>query len=90
MWLSDMKIEGLKIVSWSAAIIVYPDGCRVEVSAKTAVVSVQETSPCKTPVVPETTGGLGVGEYIVGAVVVGGAITAVRARRRRLRRRARN
>jgi len=60
-----------------AAVVVYPDGCRVEVSAKTAVVSVQETSPCKTPVVAETTGGLGVGKYIVGAVVVGGAITAV-------------
>ena len=60
-----------------AAIIVYADGCRVEVNAKTAVVSVQETSPCKMPVLPETTGRLGVGKYLVGAAVVGGAITAV-------------
>jgi hypothetical protein len=59
------------------AIIVYPDGCRVKVSATTAVVTVQETSPCKTPVVQETTGKLGVGKYIVGAVILGAAVTAV-------------
>ena len=69
--------DSVMALGTGAAAVVYPDGCRVEVSAKTAVVSVRETSPCKTPVVPETTGGLGVGKYIVGAVVVGGAITAV-------------
>ena len=69
--------DSVMALGTGAAIIVYPDGCRVEVNAKTAVVSVQDTSPCKMPVVPETTGRLGVGKYLVGAAVVGGAITAV-------------
>ena len=69
--------DSVMALGTGAAIIVYADGCRVEVNAKTAVVSVQETSPCKMPVLPETTGRLGVGKYLVGAAVVGGAITAV-------------
>ena len=69
--------DSVMALGTGGAAIVYPDGCRVEVNAKSAVVSVQETSPCKTPVLPETTGRLGVGKYIVGAVIVGGAITAV-------------
>jgi hypothetical protein len=58
------------------AIIVYEDGCRVEVSSTTAVVTVQETSPCKGSVVSEVTGGRPVGKYAVGAVLVGGAVAA--------------
>ena len=56
------------------AAIVYADGCKFEVSATTAVVVVQDTSPCKAPLPPETTGG--VGKYILGATIVGGAVTA--------------
>ena len=37
----------------------------------------RSSSPCKLPVLPETTGRLGVGKYLVGAAVVGGAITAL-------------
>jgi hypothetical protein len=68
--------DSVMALTRGVAAIVYPDGCRVEVSAKTAVVVVQETSPCKAPSPPETTGGLGVGKYIVGAALVGGAVTA--------------
>ena len=58
------------------AAIVYADGCKFEVSATTAVVVVQDTSPCKAPLPPETTGGVGIGKYILGATIVGGAVTA--------------
>ena len=58
------------------AAIVYPDGRKVAVSATTAVVVVQETSPCKAPLPPEATGGFGVGKYILGATIIGGAVTA--------------
>ncbi len=69
--------DAVMALGTGVAIIVYSDGCRVEVNAKTAVVSVQETSPCKVPVAPETTGRFGVGKYIVGAAIVGGAVAAV-------------
>jgi hypothetical protein len=68
--------DSVMALKMGIAAIVYPDGCRVEVSARTAVVVVQETSPCKAPSPPETTGALGVGRYIVGAALVGGAVTA--------------
>ena len=58
------------------AAIVYPDGCKVVVSATTAVVVVQEASPCKTAPMPEATGGIGVGKYVLGATIVGGAVAA--------------
>ena len=59
------------------AFVIYEDGCKVEVSAETAVVSVQETSPCKGALIPEMSRGTGVGKYVVGAALVGGAIAAV-------------
>ena len=68
--------DSVMALKTGVAAIVYPDGCRVKVSATTAVVVVQETSPCKAPPPPETTGGLGVGKYILGATIVGGAVTA--------------
>jgi hypothetical protein len=37
------------------ALIVYEDGCKVDVSSETAVVSVQQTSPCKGPAILEST-----------------------------------
>jgi hypothetical protein len=59
------------------AFVIYEDGCKVEVSAETAVVSVQETSPCKAALIPEMSRGIGVGKYVVGAALVGGAVAAV-------------
>jgi hypothetical protein len=56
--------------------IVYPDGCTVEASSTTAVVFVQETSPCKVPAATQTTGGLSAGKYAIGAAIVGGAVAA--------------
>lgn len=58
------------------ASIVYPDGCKIEVSSTTAVVFVQDTSPCKGPAVTGP-GRLGVGTYVVGAAIAGGAVVAV-------------
>jgi hypothetical protein len=58
------------------AVVVYEDGCKVEVSATTAVLSVKETSPCKGGVIAERAGGISVGKYAIGAAVVGGAVAA--------------
>jgi len=58
------------------AIVVYEDGCKVEVSATTAVLTVKETSPCKGGVIVETPGGLSVGKYAIGAALVGGVVAA--------------
>lgn len=68
--------DSVMALKTGVAAIVYPDGCKVTVSATTAVVVVQETSPCKAPLPPEATGGLGVGKYILAATIVGGAVTA--------------
>ena len=59
------------------AFVIYEDGCKVEVSAETEVVSVQETSPCKGALIPEMSRGMGVGKYVIGAALVGGAVAAV-------------
>ena len=49
------------------AVVVYEDGCKVEVSAKTSVVTVQETSPCKGGAVIEAPSGAAVGKWAIGA-----------------------
>ena len=49
------------------AVVVYEDGCKVEVSAKTSVVIVQETSPCKGGAVIEAPSGAAVGKWAIGA-----------------------
>jgi len=54
--------------------IVYPDGCVVDVNPG-AVVTVQETSPCKAGALP--VGGGHVGWYVAGAAVVGGAVAGI-------------
>ena len=58
------------------AAVVYEDGCKVEVSAKTSVVAVQETSPCKSGGAIEAPGGAAVGKWAIGAAVVGGGVAA--------------
>ena len=58
------------------AAVVYEDGCKVEVSAKTSVVTVQETSPCRGGAVVEAPGGSAVGKWAIGAAVVGGVVAA--------------
>jgi hypothetical protein len=55
--------------------IVYDDNCVVNVDPG-AVVTVQETSPCKAGVAPAAGGGH-IGWYVVGAGVVGGAIAGI-------------
>jgi len=54
--------------------IVYANGCVVDVNPG-AVVTVQETSPCKAGALP--VGGGHVGWYVVGAAVVGGAVAGI-------------
>ncbi len=59
--------------------IVYADGCVVDVNPG-AVVTVQETSPCKAGALPVGSAALGgghVGWYVVGAAVVGGAVAGI-------------
>ena len=68
--------DSVMALKTGVAAIVYPDGCKVAVSATTAVVVVQETSPCIAPLPPEAAGGFGVGKYILGATIVGGVVTA--------------
>jgi hypothetical protein len=54
--------------------IVYDDNCVVNVDPG-AVVTVQETSPCKAGIAPAAGGHIG--WYVVGAGVVGGAIAGI-------------
>jgi hypothetical protein len=54
--------------------VIYPDGCTVDVNDRGTVVVVSKTSPCKVGLALPT---VSTGTYVVGAVIVGGAIAAV-------------
>jgi hypothetical protein len=57
--------------------VIYPDGCTVDVNDRGTVVRVSQTSPCKGPAGVLPSAGFSGGTYLVGAVIVGGAIAAV-------------
>ena len=70
---------GNSVIAFSGghATVIYPDGCTVDVNDRGTVVRVSETSPCKGPAGFLPNGGFSGGKYLVGAVIVGGAIAAV-------------
>jgi hypothetical protein len=63
--------DSVMVNSRGRATLIYEDGCRVEVTPQTGVVTVAATSPCK------AAGGTHVGRYVLGAAVVGGAVAAI-------------